>query len=90
VRLRDVEFDHLHHGRHDPLHLRGVGVADELHEHARDDLPGEAVPVLQPAARLGLAAAGRAARGAPASPAILCDTGIKYLRTFGAAVEAAV
>ena len=49
TQLRDVQLAHAQHRLHRGLGLRGVRVADELHEDAGHDLPGEAVPVLQPA-----------------------------------------
>src|SRR5436190_9028001 len=46
----DVELHHLHHRLHDPPGFLGVLVADQLHEHGRDDLPRHAELVGEPAA----------------------------------------
>src|SRR5262249_9576482 len=56
LQLVDVELAHLHHRGHHALRLLLVRVGQELGQAARDDLPGEAEAVLQPAARAVLAA----------------------------------
>src|SRR5262245_42329025 len=56
---RDVDLLHLEHRVHDPLRLRGIGIAEHLAEHRGRDLPGQPVPVLEPAARALLAAGGQ-------------------------------
>ena len=38
----------------EPASCGGIAVADQLREHGRHDLPGQAVPVLQPATLLRL------------------------------------
>src|SRR5262245_45663818 len=51
----DVELDHLQYGLHDPLRFGGIGIREQFGKHGRDDLPGHAVAVLEPAALLDLA-----------------------------------
>src|SRR6476659_2087011 len=50
----NVQLLHSHHRLHGPLGFRGSVVGDEREEDAGDDLPGEAILVLQPAALLGV------------------------------------
>ena len=52
----DVELLHLQKGLGDPLRLLGVGVRQHFRQNGRDDLPGDAVLVLQPPAGAFLAA----------------------------------
>ena len=54
----DVDLAHLQHRLHGTMRAIRIGVADELDEPIRDDLPRESPPVLQPAARLLLPAVG--------------------------------
>src|SRR3989442_12038319 len=54
----DVDLLHLQHRLHDSLGLHRILVTQELPEDRRNDLPGETVPVLQPAALALLAARG--------------------------------
>src|SRR6185295_14160775 len=54
----DVELAHLEHRLHRPLGGRGIVAREQLVEPSRDNLPRQPEPVLQPAARSGLAAAG--------------------------------
>jgi hypothetical protein len=54
----DVDLAHLHHRVPRALDPLGVGVGEELVHARRDDLPGDAEAVLQPAARAFLAAVG--------------------------------
>ena len=48
----DVELHHLQHRLHDPLRLGGIGIAQQLRQYARHDLPRDAVAVPEPAASL--------------------------------------
>src|SRR5690606_21374880 len=48
---RDVDLAHLEHRPHHPVHLVLVGVVEHLLQLRGIHLPGEAVLVLQPAAR---------------------------------------
>jgi amino acid efflux transporter len=57
LKLRDVELAHLEHGLHGPAGLVAVRVTEQFAEHGRDDLPGQAVAVLEPTALAGLTAA---------------------------------
>src|SRR5512142_534389 len=59
LQLPDVELLHLQHGFGDALRARAVGALHHLPKDPRDDLPGEAEPVLEPAALLRLAAFGQ-------------------------------
>src|SRR5215208_6815187 len=52
----DVDLLHLEHRGHHTLRLLAVGVAEQLGQALRDDLPREAEPVLEPAARALFAA----------------------------------
>src|SRR5919204_2136053 len=52
----DLELAHLQHRAHHALRLLRIGVADQLQEDGRHDLPRDSVLVLQPAARSLLAA----------------------------------
>src|SRR4026208_2056923 len=56
LQLGNVDLGHLQHGLHDALRLCRVGVAHELHQRYRDDLPGQPVFVGEPAALLRCAA----------------------------------
>src|SRR6266496_6093551 len=56
----DVELAHFHHCRHDSFGL--LRIFQQLVQHGRDDLPGKAELVLEPAARSRLAAAFRELR----------------------------
>ena len=51
---RDIDALHPHHGVEGALGAGGIGAADQAHELARDDLPREAIAILDPAALLGL------------------------------------
>src|SRR5438876_1565899 len=55
----DVELLHLEHRLHGGFRVAGLGVAQHLAEHLRNDLPRNAESVLQPAAGSFLAAAFR-------------------------------
>src|SRR5512146_1748433 len=55
----DVELLHLHHRLHHASRALGIGILDELEQRRRDDLPGQAEPVLEPPALTFLSAAGR-------------------------------
>src|SRR5437773_6807282 len=54
----DVELLHLHHRLHDALRYCGIGIAEELRQRGRNDLPRQAELVLEPAAHLLLSAGG--------------------------------
>src|SRR5207248_9404578 len=61
VRLAEwlhLDLPHLHHRPHDALRLLRIGIADQLLQQRGDDLPGDAVLVLEPAARAFLASFG--------------------------------
>ena len=58
LELRDLDLSHLQHRCHGALRLLTVGVADQLVERLRDDLPGDAVAVLEPSARPRFTAVG--------------------------------
>src|SRR5687767_4442571 len=62
LKLADIELPAAHENVHDALRLRRVAAAHEPAERGRDDLPREAVFVLQPSALPGLAAIGRELR----------------------------
>src|SRR5581483_8092048 len=57
----DLDLPHLEHRRHHALGALPVRVGEELLEAPRDDLPGDAEAVLEPAARPLLAALGERA-----------------------------
>ena len=59
LQLVDLDLPHLHHRRHDALRLLVVRVVQQPRQGRRDDLPGEAEAVFQPAARAFLAALGQ-------------------------------
>src|SRR5216684_421295 len=54
----DVDLLHLHHRLHDALRDCGIGIAQELRQSGRNDLPRQAELVLEPAAHLLLSAGG--------------------------------
>src|SRR5713226_5095792 len=54
----DVDLLHLHHRLHDALRDCGIGIAQELRQSGRNDLPRQAELVLDPAAHLLLSAGG--------------------------------
>src|SRR5690349_21351508 len=51
LELVDLDLPHAEHRLHHALRLLGIGVTEQLRQHARHDLPGESEPVLQPSAR---------------------------------------
>ena len=55
----DVEFFHFEQRLHDAIGFLRVGVAHEFADVGRNDLPGEAELVLEPAAHAFLASVGR-------------------------------
>src|SRR5665213_2237879 len=59
LQFGDVDFVHLKHGSQDAIGFFPVGIVQHFEKHARSDLPGKAVLVLQPAAGALLATAGR-------------------------------
>src|SRR5262245_39393072 len=54
LQLGDVDLLHLQHRLHDPVGLLAVGIARHLGHEGGDDLPGEAILVLEPAALLSV------------------------------------
>ena len=52
----DVELNHLQHRLHGALCLEVIGIAEQLRQHGGDDLPGQAVSILKPAATIRPAA----------------------------------
>ena len=61
LELVDLDLPHLQHRRHDPLRLLLVWIGDQLDQALGDDLPRDAEPVLQPAARALLPTLGQRA-----------------------------
>ncbi len=59
MQFLDVDLVHLHHGLHHARRLAGIRAAQQLAQYAGNDLPGQAVFVLQPAAAAFLAAGGK-------------------------------
>jgi len=55
----DVELAHPEHRLHHPLGLGGVAIAEQLRQHGRHDLPGQAEAVLEPTATLRRTAIGK-------------------------------
>jgi hypothetical protein len=56
---RDVDLLHVQHGAHRPLRCLRIRIIEELNQPRRDDLPGHAVLVFQPAALALFAALGQ-------------------------------
>src|SRR5712664_99007 len=54
----DVDLLHLHHRLHDALRYCGIGIAQELRQRGRNDLPRQTELILEPAAHLLLSASG--------------------------------
>src|SRR3954447_6832208 len=57
LELVDLDLLHREHRPHDALRLLAIRVAEQLREPLGDDLPRQAEPVLEPAARAFLSTA---------------------------------
>src|SRR6476659_2817111 len=56
LKRRDVELLHLQHRLHHAVRLGAIRIAEQARQRGRNDLPGDAELVLEPAALLDLSA----------------------------------